>query len=366
MDFSVVIPTRNKPQYLALTLAGLCHQSQSITSYEVIVVNDGQSPLNQVIADTHALNPSIKLREICTNNRGNLSAARNIGFRAAEGAICIFLDDDMIPVYSFISSYARKFEHDFDVVRGSYFGKCVTIWQDFNDLETAELLGSGNPRLVSLVETQPHSIGSALLTPLEIALHRDYFLDLTYFHRYGPAHEYPDLSELEMPWLLGGGNNVAYRRTLLNTIDGFDEEYQGWGLEDLEAAYRADLIRAKFGFEGAAFASHQHHAKDWTNRTRSAIANWSRFTRSHGSIEVWLWFFWRIYPAITLEQYNLIIRHYRRRAPEAVSLVNELVRCLDFYNDPLPLSEFHRRVANIVKLIPKEWGVRTFQTAPNN
>jgi len=83
---SVIIPTRNRPQLLAVAVTSAL--SQTHRNIEVIVVDDGSDP---------PLNPDFHdARVRVTRNERSVggAAARNIGLRAARGEFLCLLDDD--------------------------------------------------------------------------------------------------------------------------------------------------------------------------------------------------------------------------------------------------------------------------------
>lgn len=84
-EFSVIVPTHDRPELLAEAIASL--QRQTFGDFESIVVDDA-SP-NPVIVPS---DPRIRLFRHDTN-RG-CAAARNTGLRAARGRFIAFLDDD--------------------------------------------------------------------------------------------------------------------------------------------------------------------------------------------------------------------------------------------------------------------------------
>lgn len=89
MDVSVVIPTRDRPELLALTLRTALWQEQVAT--EVIVVDDGSHPGTAALI-SQVGHPRLRLL-VNTEPRG-VSAARNRGIAAAAGRWIAFLDDD--------------------------------------------------------------------------------------------------------------------------------------------------------------------------------------------------------------------------------------------------------------------------------
>jgi glycosyltransferase involved in cell wall biosynthesis len=85
MQFSVIIPTRNRPQFLSEAVASVL--AQSIDELEVLVVNDGDAPI-ELLNDP-------RIRVLDNQQRGAV-IARNFGVAESQGAIIAFLDDDDI------------------------------------------------------------------------------------------------------------------------------------------------------------------------------------------------------------------------------------------------------------------------------
>lgn len=81
--FSVIIPTCNRPQFLAQAIASVIAQQDA--DFELLIVNDGDALASQ----PH--DPRIRHLENAT--RGAV-AARNLGVSAARGEAIAFLDDD--------------------------------------------------------------------------------------------------------------------------------------------------------------------------------------------------------------------------------------------------------------------------------
>lgn len=85
---SVVIPCYNHGHYLPYTLDSV--QAQTFTDWEAIIVDDGSTDNTHEVAAQFA---DPRIHYIYQENRG-LSAARNTGIRAAQGAYLAFLDAD--------------------------------------------------------------------------------------------------------------------------------------------------------------------------------------------------------------------------------------------------------------------------------
>jgi GT2 family glycosyltransferase len=84
-EFSVIVPTHDRPTLLAEAVASV--QRQTVGDFECIVVDDA-SPDPMTVPD----DPRIRLLRRDTN--GGCAAARNTGLSAARGRFVAFLDDD--------------------------------------------------------------------------------------------------------------------------------------------------------------------------------------------------------------------------------------------------------------------------------
>src|ERR671923_264630 len=95
---SVVVPTYQRPRLLNHCLQALCRQRLNHAQYEIIVVADGPCEHSCRVAEAWAERPGApEIRYLKAETRGGPAAARNIGWRAAGGAIIAFTDDDCVP-----------------------------------------------------------------------------------------------------------------------------------------------------------------------------------------------------------------------------------------------------------------------------
>lgn len=88
---SVVIPTHNRPQMLAEALESV--RAQSFTDYEIIVASNGES---QEMRERSQAVARMAGATWLALDRGNVSAARNLGVAHAKAEWIAFLDDDDI------------------------------------------------------------------------------------------------------------------------------------------------------------------------------------------------------------------------------------------------------------------------------
>jgi glycosyltransferase involved in cell wall biosynthesis len=81
--FSVIIPTRDRPQFLEAAIRSVL--GQSMADFELLIVNDGESEVT-IAPD----------KRICVlnNHMHGAVAARDLGIASAKGNFIAFLDDD--------------------------------------------------------------------------------------------------------------------------------------------------------------------------------------------------------------------------------------------------------------------------------
>lgn len=115
MRLSVVLPTYNRLGQLKQVLAGLCGQTVSADSFEVVVVSDGSSDgTNEYLT---SLETPFKLVPVLQEN-GGVATARNNGIKTASGEIVLFIDDDVVPTPQLIAEHLRCHSADNIVVLG--------------------------------------------------------------------------------------------------------------------------------------------------------------------------------------------------------------------------------------------------------
>jgi glycosyltransferase involved in cell wall biosynthesis len=94
---SIVVPTRDRAEYLRVSIASLLAQ-QADAPFEVIVVDDGSTD------DTPAVAERAGAKLIRMTARGP-NAARNAGVRAAEAELVLFVDDDIDAPPGWLAAY---------------------------------------------------------------------------------------------------------------------------------------------------------------------------------------------------------------------------------------------------------------------
>lgn len=107
---SVVIPTYKRPELLGRCIAAVNSQSFIKECFEVIIVSDGPDSLTaglieQIKKQTEGFN--ISYYEL--PQKKGPAAARNFGWKHAEGELIAFTDDDCLPSESWLENYWKAY-----------------------------------------------------------------------------------------------------------------------------------------------------------------------------------------------------------------------------------------------------------------
>jgi GT2 family glycosyltransferase len=136
IQFSVVVPTHNRPSRLHECLESLSRQEYPRDRYETIVVDDGgRLPLDDIV---RAYEARMQVR-LVRQARTGPGPARNAGARVARGAWLAFTDDDCRPA----PQWLRTLEHAL-----SARGDCAAGGRTVNALERSRY-SSASQSLVS-------------------------------------------------------------------------------------------------------------------------------------------------------------------------------------------------------------------------
>lgn len=115
-EISVIIPYYNASQFIEEAIVSIVNQEK--IDVEIIVVNDGSTDGSEAFLST--LKKKYEFQVINQPNRG-VSAARNMGAKAASGQFLLFLDaDDELKNNALLNLLA--FKDSFDVMVGDCIG----------------------------------------------------------------------------------------------------------------------------------------------------------------------------------------------------------------------------------------------------
>lgn len=101
---SVVVPTYKRPGLLKICIEALCNQRFDQADYEIVVVSDGPDQQTHDVLNhlEYLRHPFIQYISLGKNS--GPAAARNAGWRSANGGLIAFTDDDTRPNEDWLSA----------------------------------------------------------------------------------------------------------------------------------------------------------------------------------------------------------------------------------------------------------------------
>ncbi len=231
MKISVVITTYNRPSYLKKSLDGFLKQSHPPD--EIIIADDGSSEETVSLIESFRKDETkINMLHIWQEDRGfRLSQIRNRAISRASGTYLIICDDDIIPDIRFVEDHLRYAENGcFIQGHRVLLNDKVSEQFGFKDISLLRLF-----RL--LLNRQASNILNAFRSPVPF---------------------------IRISRKLKGirSCNMSFFRKDFITVNGFNEDFEGWGKEDSELVvrfYQVGLRRKDIKFR--AYCIHLYHTE---------------------------------------------------------------------------------------------------------
>jgi len=249
---SVVIPTYNREKLLRTTLLSLSKQNYPKSKYEIIVVDDGNDATDKMIKSLKISN--LRYFKIKKLAHRCVSRARNFGIKKARGEIIVFLDSDIVATPNFISEHVISHGKNKNLVVIGYASALETKAK--HEMK----------KVIDLVDKEYKKIVDIPIIPS----YRDAI--------YEECSE--NLNDFERPWetLLTG--NASIRRQHLLEVGMFDENFKGWGLEDIELGYRLFKKGLEFKLNRKALGYHIGTDKILNPFLNSSNDDWKNYTKN--------------------------------------------------------------------------------------
>lgn len=228
MRCAVIVTTYNRPDALAAVLGGYLQQDDP--GFELIVADDGSTEETRRVVEAFGPRAAFPVKHVWQEDRGFRAAAvRNRALAATEAEYVIFTDGDCIPVRYFVSAHRRLAEK-------GYFlsGNRVLLSEEF----TREVLDRKIP-------VQDWSTAQWLGVWARGGI-----------NRWMPLLRFPDGSlrrRNPQQWEGAKTCNLSAWRDDLLRVNGLDEAYSGWGLEDSDLVIR--LLHAGVRHKSARFSA---------------------------------------------------------------------------------------------------------------
>jgi len=230
-DLSLLICTRNRAAQLAQTLKRVS-AIQSKLKWELVVVDNGSTDSTSAVLAEYAAVCDHPVQTVFEQGRG-VSRAKNAGWRSTRSNIVVCTDDDCYPDEHYLDSIFECFSND---SRLGFVGGRI-------------LLHDPTDRRITIQES---------LEPLA----------------------FPPGSFIR-PGAIQGAN-VAYRRTALSDVDGFDPWFGGGALysgEEVELMARISAAGWKGAYDPKPVVYHHHGRK--TQQDEWRLRRW--YDRGRGA-----------------------------------------------------------------------------------
>ena len=243
-DLTIVIPTFRRPEELRRTLDALERQSVDSDRFEVIVVDDPERDDSELVAAVAAA----ERRRFAVHRRHvalprNVSASRNIGWRAGDAPLVLFLGDDIIGDPQLLAEHLE--------------------WHRRHPEDEAGVLGH-----VRWAEELPRT---AFMLWLE----------------HGIQFDFERLDGVEASWGMFYTSNVSLKRSMLERVNGFDEERFPFRYEDTDLGYRLAKQGFRLLYNPAAGAQHLHSPRleEWQDRMGETAEAERRFVTLYPEVD---------------------------------------------------------------------------------
>lgn len=242
MKTAVIVTTYNRPDALAAVLAG--YRAQSTADFELLVADDGSADATRAAVATFTASAPFVVKHVWHEDRGFRAAAiRNRALAATQADYIVFSDGDCVPAHDFVARHTALAERGWFVA-----GNRVLLDAAFTQR--------------ALAHTLPlHAFGA--LRWLAAWMRRD-------INRWLPLLRLGDAAWRKAAparWAGVKTCNLAVWRDDLVRVNGFDEAYSGWGLEDSDLVIR--LLHASVRHKSGRFAVpvfHLWHAENDRSR----------------------------------------------------------------------------------------------------
>jgi len=240
---TVIIPVYNAVRHLELVLAGFSRQS--FPHFELIVADDGSGPEMRLLVEAWAGQSPFPLRYVYQPDEGfRRNGILNSAVRIASTGYLIFADGDCIPHRQFVQAHWENREP-----RTVLAGRRVNLSERISEHLTAQTVLAGEHEKVTLAR-----VIEALL---------------------GRGGHWDEGARIGSPWLRRLisrkepsllGSDFSLEKSLLEEINGFNEEFVGYGGDDTELEYRLRLAGARFKWvRHQAIQYHLYHPSRFAN-----------------------------------------------------------------------------------------------------
>lgn len=237
---SLLVATYEMPKHLALVCAALERQSER--DFEILFCDDGSGQDTATVIRNFASRTSIPVQHLWQEHKGfRKCRILNEGLRKSRAPVLIFLDGDCVPHRDYVRDHLARQEE------GRYLaGRRVELGRRLSGELTPERVRAGY-----LDFPRPGLVLDALRGETE-HLQRTVRVPWAWLRARLGMERIDDLK----------GCNYSVPRAALEAINGFDEEYEGYGREDTDVELRLQNLGLRIkSLKGLALQFHVWHPR---------------------------------------------------------------------------------------------------------
>jgi glycosyltransferase involved in cell wall biosynthesis len=233
MRIALIITTYNRPDALAAVLEGCLKQTDP--DFEIIIADDGSTPDTADLIEGYQTRAAFVIKYVWQEDAGFRAAAiRNRALAATDADYVVFIDGDCVPPPDFLSNHRKLAE------RGWFLsGNRLMLTQSFSGQVLRDMLPIHLWRTGDWLRARWRGQIERLLPLLRLT-------DFGWLRK-----QLPDR------WQGAKTCNLSVWREDMLRVNGFDENYTGWGLEDSDLVIR--LVRAGIKSKSARFFAPVFH-----------------------------------------------------------------------------------------------------------
>ena len=226
MRIAIIPAVYNRPDMLMAFFEG--YMAQEYKNFEIVVADDGSSDETRVLVERYQARAPFRIEHVWQKNTGYRAATiRNKAVAASKADYLIFTDQDCIPRPDFISNHVRLAERDWFVS-----GNRVLLQESFTNRVLNESLQIHRWSLAQwtarLISGDSNRIQPLLSLPNG------------FWRKLHPTR-----------WDGVKTCNLGVWRDDFIKVNGMDESYTGWGMEDSDLVIR--FLRASVNHKSGRF-----------------------------------------------------------------------------------------------------------------
>lgn len=214
---SVIVSTYERPANLERCLEGFRHQTAE--DFEIVVADDGSGPATRALVEGMAAVVPYALRHVWQEDRGfRKSAVLNAASRIALANYLIYTDGDCVPHRRFVASHLRhRAPGRMLVGRAAKLSEARSQRIDANSIARGAHARTGPRDWWDEYRGRARNMSYSFYLPGELSFRL--------------------VQRVKKNRSLRGGNCSLWKSDL-ERVNGWNEDFESWGLEDVELGWR--------------------------------------------------------------------------------------------------------------------------------